>query len=66
MEKVKIISARHVDGNYAAELVEEKVNAFLKNDLPKIGGKVKDIKLTACANSAQAKYLVAAIIIYEV
>ncbi|MCP8309191.1 MAG: hypothetical protein H3Z53_10825 [archaeon] len=62
MQKVKIISSRHAESSYAAKLVEEEVNKFLSNELPKLGGKVIDIKLSTTATTTQ--FLLTAMIIY--
>lgn len=64
MEKVKIISFHHAHGPQASKLVEEEVNQFLANELPKIGGKLRDIKLTSSATTTM--HLVTAMIIYTI
>ncbi|MHA1608887.1 MAG: sporulation protein Cse60 [Candidatus Njordarchaeales archaeon] len=62
--KVKIFSERHASGTYAWKQVEEKVNNFLTNELPKIGGELIDIKMTSAA--VERMYLVAAMVIYTI
>jgi len=64
MEKVKFIRSEHASGNYACKCIEEEVNDFLSKELPKLGGKLIDIKLSATAKTPT--YLVMAMIIYKI
>jgi len=64
MEKVKIFSHRHAEGPYAVKLVEEDVNKFLSKELLKLGGRVKDIKLSTTATTTT--FLVTAMIVYTI
>ena len=47
MTRVKILSSSHANGETASNLLEGKINDFIVNDLPKFGGSVEDIKITA-------------------
>jgi len=64
MEKVKIIGCQHADGNYACGRVEESINDFLTKELPKVSGKLIDIKLSITAENHM--FLVTAMIIYKI
>lgn len=64
MEKIKVISFSHADGSRVSELVEEEINKFLADELPKLGGKLKDIKIVSSATGTRR--LLTAMIVYTV
>ena len=59
MTRVKILSSSHANGETASNLLEGKINEFLMNELPKLGGVVEDIKIAA---TSQKSYLLVAMI----
>jgi len=59
MTRVKIISSSHANGETASNLLEGKINDFLMNELPKLGGTVEDINITA---TSQKSHLLVAMI----
>ena len=59
MSRVKILASSHANGETASNLLEGKINDFLVNELPKLGGTVEDIKISA---TSQKSYLLVAMI----
>ena len=59
MSRVKILSSSHANGETASNLLEGKINDFLVNELPNLGGTVEDIKISA---TSQKSYLLVAMI----
>lgn len=62
MTRVKILSSSHANGETASNLLEGKINDFLVNELPKLGGIIEDIKISA---TSQKSHLLIAMIRLE-